>query len=46
MFGDEMFYKLSDGYGAVINELYTKQKNDGESEIKIWGLQKPILYHE
>jgi hypothetical protein len=46
MFGDGMFYKLSDGYGAVINELYTKEENDGESEKKIWGLQKPILYHE
>lgn len=46
MFGDSLFYKLCDGYGGVINELYTKEDNDGESEKEIWGLSKPLLYHE
>lgn len=45
-YGDTMFYKLGDGYGAVINELYTKEENDGESEDFSYGFSKPLLYHK
>jgi hypothetical protein len=42
-FGDNMFHKYGDGYGSIINNLYTKK--DGDSLIKTDWFKEQLIYH-
>lgn len=46
LFGDSLFYKLSDGYGSVVNDLYMKNETDNDSEKIVGFFKKKLLYHD
>ena len=46
LFGDSLFYKLSDGYGSVVNDLYMKDETDNDSEKIVGFFKKKLLYHD